>query len=154
MSLATLGFYSMAGVGAVLLFHQYTHPDGCLLNKMLLSLHLCFCGLLSLLSIAPCIRRSGYMLFNIADLGVWCVPLRIIASVTGLPSLSYLKYLCCFCLSPRVYGGGGGGNRCSGVLTPVLPRATKLWPPTSLYHQLLYHVSDLLCTVQPSPRDK
>lgn len=91
VSLATLGFYSMAGVGAVLLFHQYTHPDGCLLNKMLLSLHLCFCGLLSLLSIAPCIRRSG---------------------------------------------------------------ATKLWPPTSLYHQLLYHVSDLLCTVQPSPRDK
>lgn len=49
---------------------------------------------------------------------------------------------------------GGGGNRCGGVLTPVLPRATKLWPPTSLYHQLLYHVSDLLCTVQPSPRDK
>ncbi|NP_001350026.1 serine incorporator 4 isoform 2 [Mus musculus] len=58
VSLATLGFYSMAGVGAVLLFHQYTHPDGCLLNKMLLSLHLCFCGLLSLLSIAPCIRRT------------------------------------------------------------------------------------------------
>ncbi|XP_031227538.1 serine incorporator 4 isoform X1 [Mastomys coucha] len=54
--LATLGFYSMAGVGAVLLFHHYTHPDGCLLNKMLLSLHLCFCGLLSLLSITPCIR--------------------------------------------------------------------------------------------------
>ncbi|XP_021505529.1 serine incorporator 4 isoform X1 [Meriones unguiculatus] len=54
--LATLGFYSMAGAGAVLMFHHYTHPDGCLLNKMLLSLHLCFCGLLSLLSIAPCIR--------------------------------------------------------------------------------------------------
>ncbi|XP_034350392.1 serine incorporator 4 [Arvicanthis niloticus] len=54
--LATLGFYSMTGVGAVLLFHYYTHPDGCLLNKMLVSLHLCFCGLLSLLSIAPCIR--------------------------------------------------------------------------------------------------
>uniref|UniRef100_A0A8C0CDA4 Serine incorporator 4 n=1 Tax=Balaenoptera musculus TaxID=9771 RepID=A0A8C0CDA4_BALMU len=40
--LTTLGFYSMA--------------DGCLLNKMLLSLHLCCCGLLSFLSIAPCIR--------------------------------------------------------------------------------------------------
>ncbi|XP_060227711.1 serine incorporator 4 isoform X2 [Meriones unguiculatus] len=56
--LATLGFYSMAGAGAVLMFHHYTHPDGCLLNKMLLSLHLCFCGLLSLLSIAPCIRLT------------------------------------------------------------------------------------------------
>uniref|UniRef100_A0A9L0IE14 Serine incorporator 4 n=1 Tax=Equus asinus TaxID=9793 RepID=A0A9L0IE14_EQUAS len=54
--LATLGFYSMAGVTAVLLFCHYTHPAGCLLNKMLLSLHLCFCGLLSFLSIAPCIR--------------------------------------------------------------------------------------------------
>nr|XP_003815005.2 serine incorporator 4 isoform X1 [Pan paniscus] len=63
--LATLGFYSMAGVGAVLLFHYYTHPAGCLLNKMLLSLHLCFCGLISFLSIAPCIRlkqpRSGLL---------------------------------------------------------------------------------------------
>ncbi|XP_061037434.1 LOW QUALITY PROTEIN: serine incorporator 4 [Eubalaena glacialis] len=54
--LTTLGFYSMAGVAAVLLFHYYTHPDGCLLNKMLLSLHFCCCGLLSFLSIAPCIR--------------------------------------------------------------------------------------------------
>ncbi|XP_049469484.1 serine incorporator 4 [Panthera uncia] len=63
--LATLGFYSMAGVATVLLFHHYTHPAGCLLNKMLLSLHLCFCGLLSFLSIAPCIRlkqpRSGLL---------------------------------------------------------------------------------------------
>ncbi|KAM9090507.1 LOW QUALITY PROTEIN: serine incorporator 4 [Megaptera novaeangliae] len=56
--LTTLGFYSMAGVAAVLLFHYYTHPDGCLLNKMLLSLHLCCCGLLSFLSIAPCIRLT------------------------------------------------------------------------------------------------
>uniref|UniRef100_A0A2K6FFJ3 Serine incorporator 4 n=1 Tax=Propithecus coquereli TaxID=379532 RepID=A0A2K6FFJ3_PROCO len=63
--LATLGFYSMAGVGAALLFQHYTHPAGCLLNKMLISLHLCFCGLLSFLSIAPCIRlkqpRSGLL---------------------------------------------------------------------------------------------
>ncbi|XP_037007747.2 serine incorporator 4 isoform X1 [Artibeus jamaicensis] len=56
MLLTTLGFYSMAGVAAVFLFHYYTHPAGCLLNKILLSLHLCFCGLLSFLSIAPCIR--------------------------------------------------------------------------------------------------
>lgn len=67
--LATLGFYSMAGVTAVLLFRHYTHPAGCLLNKMLLSLHLCFCGLLSFLSIAPCIRLSGYMPCNIPDFG-------------------------------------------------------------------------------------
>uniref|UniRef100_G1SEV8 Serine incorporator 4 n=1 Tax=Oryctolagus cuniculus TaxID=9986 RepID=G1SEV8_RABIT len=56
--LTTLGFYSMAGVGAVFLFHHYTHPAGCLLNKMLLSLHLCFCGLLTFLSIAPCTRLT------------------------------------------------------------------------------------------------
>uniref|UniRef100_A0A8C3VP18 Serine incorporator 4 n=1 Tax=Catagonus wagneri TaxID=51154 RepID=A0A8C3VP18_9CETA len=56
--LTTLGFYSMTGVAAVLLFRHYTHPAGCLLNKMLLSLHLCFCGLLSFLSIAPCIRLT------------------------------------------------------------------------------------------------
>ncbi|CAH6787993.1 Serinc4 [Phodopus roborovskii] len=57
--LATLGFYSMAGLGAVLLFYHYTHSDGCLLNKMLLSLHLCCCGLLSVLSITPCIRLTS-----------------------------------------------------------------------------------------------
>ncbi|XP_026303611.1 serine incorporator 4-like [Piliocolobus tephrosceles] len=55
----------MAGVGAVLLFRYYTHPAGCLLNKMILSLHVCFCGLISFLSIAPCIRlkqpRSGLL---------------------------------------------------------------------------------------------
>uniref|UniRef100_A0A2K6TT12 Serine incorporator 4 n=1 Tax=Saimiri boliviensis boliviensis TaxID=39432 RepID=A0A2K6TT12_SAIBB len=56
--LATLGFYSMAGVGAMLLFGYYTHPAGCLLNKMLLSLHLCFCGLISFLSVTPCIRLT------------------------------------------------------------------------------------------------
>uniref|UniRef100_A0AC11BF66 Serine incorporator 4 n=1 Tax=Ovis aries TaxID=9940 RepID=A0AC11BF66_SHEEP len=65
MLLTTLGFYSMAGAAAALLFHHYTHPAGCLLNKMLLSLHLCFCGLLSFLSIAPCVRlkqpRSGLL---------------------------------------------------------------------------------------------
>ncbi|KAM5240932.1 serine incorporator 4 isoform 5-T5 [Hipposideros larvatus] len=65
MLLATLGFYSMATVAVVLLFRHYTHPAGCLLNKMLLSLHLCFCGFLSFLSIAPCIRlkqpRSGLL---------------------------------------------------------------------------------------------
>lgn len=76
--LTTLGFYSVAGVGALLLFHHYTHPDGCLLNKMILSLHLCFCGLLSFLSIAPCIRLSGYLWLNILDFWVGCVPLSII----------------------------------------------------------------------------
>ncbi|EHH63036.1 Serine incorporator 4 [Macaca fascicularis] len=70
--LATLGFYSMAGVGAVLLFRYYTHPAGCLLNKMLLSLHLCFCGLISFLSIAPCIRLSGYMPYNIPASVISC----------------------------------------------------------------------------------
>ena len=67
--LTTLGFYSMAGAAAVLLFQHYTHPAGCLLNKMLLSLHLGFCGLLSFLSIAPCIRLSRYMPYSIKDLG-------------------------------------------------------------------------------------
>ncbi|XP_068961771.1 serine incorporator 4 [Petaurus breviceps papuanus] len=54
--LTTLVFYGIAGAGGFFLFHHYTHPDGCLLNKALLSLNLCFCGILSLLSITPCIR--------------------------------------------------------------------------------------------------
>ncbi|KAM9646501.1 LOW QUALITY PROTEIN: serine incorporator 4 [Trichechus inunguis] len=62
--LATVLFYSTAGVGAALLFLYYT-PAGCLLNEMLLSLHLCLCGLLSFLSVAPCMRlkhtRSGLL---------------------------------------------------------------------------------------------
>uniref|UniRef100_A0A8B9XJR4 Serine incorporator 4 n=1 Tax=Bos mutus grunniens TaxID=30521 RepID=A0A8B9XJR4_BOSMU len=67
--LTTLGFYSMAGAAAALLFHHYTHPAGCLLNKMLLSLHLCFCGLLSFLSIAPCIRLTTRLLIWLRYLG-------------------------------------------------------------------------------------
>uniref|UniRef100_A0A4X2KDC3 Serine incorporator 4 n=1 Tax=Vombatus ursinus TaxID=29139 RepID=A0A4X2KDC3_VOMUR len=54
--LSTLVFYSIAGTGTFLLFHHYTHPAGCLLNKVLLGLNLCFCGILSFLSITPCIR--------------------------------------------------------------------------------------------------
>uniref|UniRef100_F7EKT9 Serine incorporator 4 n=1 Tax=Monodelphis domestica TaxID=13616 RepID=F7EKT9_MONDO len=54
--LATIIFYIIAGTGAILLFYHYTHPAGCLLNKALLGLNLCFCGILSLLSITPCIR--------------------------------------------------------------------------------------------------
>uniref|UniRef100_A0AC11BF90 Serine incorporator 4 n=1 Tax=Ovis aries TaxID=9940 RepID=A0AC11BF90_SHEEP len=69
MLLTTLGFYSMAGAAAALLFHHYTHPAGCLLNKMLLSLHLCFCGLLSFLSIAPCVRLTTRLLTWLRYLG-------------------------------------------------------------------------------------
>lgn len=109
----------MAGVGAVLLFHQYTHPDGCLLNKMLLSLHLCFCGLLSLLSIAPCICLSGYMQFNIPDLGVGFAPLRIIANVISLPDLLSKVPWLLLSLSPK--GWGRTKEHVEVVLTPFLP---------------------------------
>lgn len=67
-------------------------------------------------------------------------------------SLAFLKRIS----FPQLWGERSVGR--SRILQtkaiPILPRATPLWPSTSLYHQLLHHVPDLLCIVQPSSRER
>ncbi|KAF7479775.1 Hypothetical predicted protein [Marmota monax] len=130
--LATLGFYSMAGLGAMLLFQHYTHPAGCLLNKMLLSMHLCFCGLLSFLSIAPCIRLSGNEASYLAEV---FGPLWIIK----VYSYEFQKPSLCFCCPETVEPGDGQTDGATQPTDQETPQASPLQAQHLSYSYSAFH---------------
>ncbi|KAJ7304212.1 hypothetical protein JRQ81_011746 [Phrynocephalus forsythii] len=81
----TIIFYAISIAGVVLLYVYYTKPDGCTENKVLISLNLIFCVVVSVVSILPRVQdaqpHSGLLQASIITLYTMFVTWSSLANV-------------------------------------------------------------------------
>jgi len=179
--LATAAFYTLAAAAFSFLYEYYTHPAACQLNKLLLSINGSLCGIMSFISITPCVRLSEYRTarHGPSHHTAGCVP-GLVGQLWAPSSGQALGQLGSTqipgaaagpsCASAQGVGRGVVGGGCPrptwshppapgapGALVMPLThtyRAATVRAPAVLNHQLLRDVPHLLCTVQPSPGER